>query len=83
MFNHDFFYNVTTSTPLVIWHGHFGHPSSKIIKSLVQSGLVLLSSSMPLNFMCESCLCNKSQRLPFGDSTLESKGPLDLVYTDF
>ena len=37
---------------------------------------------MPLNFMCESCLCNKSQHLPFGDSTLESKGPLELVYID-
>ena len=37
---------------------------------------------MPLNFMCELYLCNKSQLLPFGDSTLESKGPLDLIYTD-
>ena len=32
--------------------------------------------------MCHSCLCNKSQRLPFGESSLESRGPLDLIYTD-
>ena len=71
--------SVTGSAPSVIWHGHLCHPSSKIMKSLIQSGLVSLSSSMPLNFICESCLCNKGQLLLFGDSTLESKGPLDLV----
>ena len=74
--------NVTSSAPLVIWHGRLGHPSFKIIKSLVNSGLISFSSAMPSTFMCESCLCNKSQRLPFGHSTLTSTGPLELVYTD-
>ena len=32
--------------------------------------------------MCESCLCNKSQHLPFGEPALESRGPLDLIYTN-
>lgn len=32
--------------------------------------------------MCQSCLCNKSQRLSFGESTLKSHGPLDLIYNN-
>lgn len=38
--------------------------------------------SSSLDFFCHYSLCNKSQRLPFGESSLESRGPLDLVYTD-
>ena len=30
----------------------------------------------------ESCLCNKSHRLPFGESTLKSSSPFELVYSD-
>ena len=52
------------------------------MQSLINSGLVSFTSSIPPNFMCESCLCNKSQRLSFGESTLESRGPLDLMYTN-
>uniref|UniRef100_A0A6N2KS64 Integrase catalytic domain-containing protein n=1 Tax=Salix viminalis TaxID=40686 RepID=A0A6N2KS64_SALVM len=33
-------------------------------------------------YNCDSCLCNKSQQLPFYVSTLKSRGPLDLIYTD-
>lgn len=50
--------------------------------SLIKSSLLSISSPLPSIFHCESCLCNKSQRLPFGDSTLSSNGPLDLIYTD-
>ena len=74
--------NVTLFAPPVIWHGRLGHPSFKIIKSLSNSGLLSFSSVMPSNFMCESCLCNKSQRLSFGHSTSTSTSPLELVYID-
>lgn len=50
--------------------------------SLIKSSLLSISSRLPSIFHCESCLGNKSQRLPFGDSTLSSNGPLDLLYTD-
>ena len=65
-----------------MWHGCLGHPFSKLLKFLAGSGLLSLSSSLPSKFTCESCLCNKRKRLPFGESSLESCGPLDLVYTD-
>ena len=41
-----------------------------------------LSSEISSTFFCESCHCNKSHRLPFGQSSLKSCGPFDLVYTD-
>ena len=31
---------------------------------------------------CDSCFCNKSQQLPFYVSSLKSRGPLDLLYSD-
>lgn len=65
-----------------IWHGRLGHPSVKIIKYLASSGSVSLSSNFSSTFHCQSCECNKSQRLPFAESSLVSRGPLDLVYTD-
>lgn len=74
--------SVTVSASPLIYHGCLGHLSLKIKKYLVQSGSVSFPSSIPPNFMCQSCLCNKSQHLPFGESTLESHGPLDLIYTD-
>ena len=52
------------------------------MKSLITSGLAYFSSSFFPDFACQSCMCNKSQRLPFGESTLESRGPLDLIYID-
>ena len=36
------------------------------MKSLITSGLAYFSSSFFLDFACQSCMCNKSQRLPFG-----------------
>ena len=38
--------DVTAKTSPVIWHGRLGHPSLKIIKPLVHSGLMSLSSSI-------------------------------------
>lgn len=66
----------------MIWHRRLRHSSLKTIKSLVHSSLVSLSTILPLNLLCDSYLFNKRQRLLFGESTLESNEPLDLVYTD-
>ena len=73
---------ISKSTSPVIWHHRLGHPSIKTLQFLGTSSLVSFSSSLSSDFFCESCLCNKSQRLPFGDSSLQSSGPLDLVYID-
>lgn len=40
-----------------------------------------MQSSQNKSF-CDSCRCNKSHKLPFGVSSLKSRCPLDLLYTD-
>ena len=74
--------NVIASSSTKLWHGHLGHPSFKILNKLIQNGSVSLASSSSFDYVCHSCLCNKSRRLPFCNSSLESRGPLNLVYTD-
>ena len=73
---------VHSKVSLAMWHGCLGHPSSKILKFLANSSQLSLSSSLPFKITCESYLCNKCQHLPFGESSLESHGSVDLVYTD-
>ena len=65
-----------------IWHGRLRHPSLKILNKLVQFGSISLSRPFSSDVVCHSCLCNMSQCLPFGESSLESRGFLDLIYTD-
>lgn len=62
------------------WHHRLGHPSFSTFKILVSDFNLDVSSIFPFN--CNSCQCNKSHKLPFNKSTLISKAPLDLVYTD-
>ena len=47
--------SVHSTVSLAIWHGHLGHPSSKILKSLASFGLLSLSSSVPSQFVYQSC----------------------------
>ncbi|GFY82736.1 hypothetical protein Acr_02g0009760 [Actinidia rufa] len=72
---------VGVKAPLINWHRWLGNPSSRILHHLVTSCTLPLSpSSSEIN--CDLCLCNKSQRLPFHESSLKSRDPLDLIYTD-
>lgn len=77
-----FFVGVVALVSQEIWHGLFGYPSLKILNKLVQSRSVSFSSSCSLDFVCHSFLCNRSQLLPFGESSLASRGPLDLIHTN-
>jgi hypothetical protein len=72
---------VGVKAPLIDWHRRLGHPSSHILHHLVTSCTLPLSISSS-NITCDSCLCHKSQRLPFHVSSLKSHGPLDLIYAD-
>ena len=52
------------------------------MKSCASSNLVSFSSSISSEFICKSYLYNKSHHLPFRESSLESRGTLNLIYTD-
>ena len=74
---------VSVKTSLANWHHRLGHPSSRIFQFLIRKhNLQIYPTESFHNFFCESCLCNKSHKLPFGVSSLRSRGSLDLVYSD-
>jgi hypothetical protein len=74
--------NVSIKASFRDWHNRLGHPSSKVLASVINSHSLPLLSKQPSDFLCESCNCNKSHRLPFGISTLSSSQPLELIYSD-
>ncbi|CAB4316324.1 unnamed protein product [Prunus armeniaca] len=65
------------ATPQSAWHQRLGHPHHRIVLQIIQS-----SSKFPVESSCVSCQCNKSHRLSFGVSSLQSRGPLDILYND-
>lgn len=65
------YFNVRISS--LSWHQRLGHPALKI------SHYVL---SKLKNINCNSCHCNKSHRLTFRTSPLQSSRPLELLYSD-
>ncbi|KAM2697976.1 hypothetical protein EV1_037031 [Malus domestica] len=64
-----------------LWHRRLGHPSHQTLQQVLRMSSINVSSKL-FEFVCHSCLCNKSHRLPFGTSSLTSHGPLDLLYSD-
>ncbi|CAL2238106.1 unnamed protein product [Prunus armeniaca] len=64
-----------------LWHRRLGHPHSKTLHQVLRSSSIHVSSKLSES-LCHSCQCNKSHRLPFGTSSLQSNGPLELLYSD-
>lgn len=62
------------------WHHRLGHPSLSILKHINSVFNLSISSTSP--FHCNACDCNKSRKLPFSQSTIDSHGPLDVIYSD-
>jgi histone deacetylase 1/2 len=64
------------------WHHRLGHPAFSILRHIVSSNHLGLSSSLSSNYSCNACLCNKSHRLPFSNSTIVSTKPLEIIFSD-
>ncbi|KAJ0039048.1 hypothetical protein Pint_22927 [Pistacia integerrima] len=71
---------LSTKGSLNQWHRRLGHPSNRILHQITSHHSLKISKSPISN--CNSCLCNKSHRLPFGPNTLSSSRPLELIYSD-
>lgn len=68
-------------TSIMDWHSRLGHRFSKVLARLVSSKVIpIIPSSQSSS--CNTCLCNKSSKLPFTESSLSSSAPLDLIYSD-
>jgi hypothetical protein len=63
---------------LINWHFRLGHPSFSVLKTILTKHN-LDSSSVSKDFVCNTCHCNKSHKLPFSVSTLISQKPLELI----
>lgn len=63
------------------WHARLGHPSSQIL-NFILTKFSLPTLSMSSSLLCNSCSSNKSHKLSFSTSTILSRGPLDVVYSD-
>lgn len=71
-----------TRTTFSQWHHRLGHPSSSILKHVVSSfSLPCFSKTFSLS-PCNDCLLNKTQKLPFHQSTIISNHPLEFVFSD-
>jgi hypothetical protein len=74
--------NVHIRTSLDGWHKRLGHPSTKIVHSLVKSFSLPITSNQKLLSLCHSYSINKAHQQPFRVTSLKSHAPLDIIYTD-
>ena len=73
---------VGVKTSIDCWHDKLGHPSTKILTHIISHFKLPIQLNQSKFSFCDSCQCNKSHRLPFGVSNLQSREPLDLLYTE-
>ena len=64
------------------WHCCFGHPSSQVLTKLFYTQALPVSAPRIFSFHCDSCLSNKSHKLPFGTSSISCTKPLEIIYID-
>ena len=72
---------VGTRVPFEQWHHRLGHPTPKLLFSLLRSHLLPVSLSKS-SMSCISCQCNKSHKFPFTCISLTCHAPLEFVYAD-
>lgn len=63
-----------------IWHQRLGNLSSRTLNFMLKTSGLSLGFSSSISY--DSCLCNKSQKLLFYESTFSSTKPLDLIFSD-
>lgn len=74
--------HATECSSLISWHHRPGHPHTKTLRFILDSNNLVASVPSQLSFSCNSCLCNKSKKLPFGISSMSSSKPLELIFSD-
>lgn len=63
------------------WHQCFGHPTLKIIKSILSSNKLDCSFNNK-SYVCDACQCAKSHQLPYNSSVRVASSPLKLIHID-
>jgi hypothetical protein len=63
------------------WHSRMGHPAFKVVRQVLNSFQLPLSSNKN-SFPCSACLSSKSTQLPFPSSSTRVTSPLQLIFSD-
>jgi hypothetical protein len=63
------------------WNFQLGHPALSVLKTILTTHN-LNSSSVSTDFVCNACQCNKSHKLPFSVSNLNSHKSLEIIFSD-
>ena len=71
-----------TKTSFAQWHQRLAHPSSSILKAVVSHFSLPCFKNSTFVSPCNDCLLNKTQQLPFHQSTIVSTHPLEYIFTD-
>lgn len=74
--------NISIGDSKTVWHRPLGHPTMKILNSIVKYCNFLLNDNVQLTF-CESCQLGKTHNLPFNFSQSRAANNFDLVHYDF
>jgi len=75
------FLSTPVSSTADVWHCRLGHPSSRILGSLVSNNKVACTSRV-FNFSCSSCPSGKASCLSLGLTGHKTCAPLELVFSD-
>lgn len=62
-------------------HRRLGHPNHRILNTILHQFSLPVSRSKTAP-ICNSCYSNKMHRLPFSENSLQSQGPLQIIYSD-
>jgi hypothetical protein len=72
-------FNVS-KVPMSRWHA--GHPSSTIVRFVLNKNSLPFSSNLSPESVCDVCQQAKCHQLPYPISTSASKAPLELIFSD-
>ena len=64
-----------------LWHNRLGHPSSRIVKTVLSSCNIHVKDKSDFEF-CTSCCLGKIHKFPFSHSSTVYTLPLEMIYTD-
>lgn len=73
--------STSTKPTLQEWHSRLGHPSLRILKTIVSQFSLPFSHSQ-INSLCRDCSINKSHKLPFSETSIRSSRPLEILFSD-
>lgn len=73
-------HTVSNSSVFALWHNRLGHPSTSVVKTILNKCNVV-SSKNSFDGICTACQKGRSHKLPFSPSTT-SYSPFELVVSD-